>query len=307
MYCTNCGKELDEDAVFCIKCGNRIKPEEPAIIDNEANDIENNIEEQQKGAGAVNKRTPQIEQDAFSVESQINEEKSIEEEEQDVTEKQKRQSVALQKNNEILDNDGFSNNLTESEAISLSILKKQKKKFRLFFALSIIFFISTIGTAILAYRYYKNWLDSQSEYDVLSKSYDRISQHNTSLEYDKRHLEDDYNALLGSDVFVIITRIYNSADNSTYLDHSKITYLAFDYTVAKSKDVKNSSPLYIKVFEPDGTLLRGESSPDYSFEKTLNSNYFDWGWKTPSYSTGHHFIEFWYNGRCVGRKKFYIY
>lgn len=305
--CIYCGSSLKKDAVFCTQCGNRIKPEEPAIIDNDTNDIENNIEEQQKDARAVNKQTVQIEQVVLSVESQIVEEKSIEEE-QDDTKKQKIQSVALHNNTEIFNSDGISNNLKESETTSLSILKKTEKKFWLLFALTIIFLLSTIGTGVLAYWNYENWLNLRSKYDILSESYDRISQDNDSLTNAKYQLEDNYNALLESDVFVRVTRIYNDANNSTYLDHSKITYLDFDYTVSKSKDVKNSSPLYIKVIEPGGTLRIGSSSPvGYTFEETVNSNWFGWGMKkTGYYSAGHHTIEFWYNGRCVGRKQFYI-
>jgi len=312
--CIYCGSSLKKDAVFCTQCGNRIKPEEPAIIDNDTNDIENNIEEQQKDARAVNKQTVQIEQVALSVESQIVEEKSIEEE-QDDTKKQKIQSVALHNNTEIFNSDGISNNLTESETTSLNILKNRKKKFRLLFALTIIFLLSTIGTGVLAYWNYENWLNLRSKYDILSESYDRISQDNDSLtsakyqlESDKKSLEDNYNALLESDVFVRVTKIYNSADNSTYLHHSKITYLDFDYTVSKSKDVKNSSPLYIKVIKPDGALDRGSSSPvGYSIKTTVNSNWSGWGSeKTGCYTAGYHMIEFWYNGRCVGRKKIYI-
>ena len=340
-HCFNCGVEIEADALFCTKCGNRIKSEETAIVDEESSKPINNdnIEEQEL---SVNNQIDSEKKYELPVEQQITEETAIVDEELSKTvdndnieeqeapvnnqmDSEKKHEVQMDNGNQeiqanslqnetlVLNNNKVSKKLFKSG--SLNIFKKLQNRFGLFFAFAIIFLLSTIGTGVLAYWNYTNWFVLKSEYDILSKRCDRISQDNISLsnakrqlESEKRTLEVDYNALLESDVFVRVTRIYNDANNSNYLDHSKITYLDFDYTVSKSKDVKNSYLLYIKVINPDGTLRTGSTSPvGYSFETTVNSNWFGWGTEKPgAYTAGYHIIEFWFNGRCVGKKKFFI-
>ena len=32
MYCSNCGKKLDDDAMFCDECGTKIKRQKPSNV-----------------------------------------------------------------------------------------------------------------------------------------------------------------------------------------------------------------------------------------------------------------------------------
>ncbi|MFB3132364.1 MAG: hypothetical protein ACE10K_07570, partial [Rhodothermales bacterium] len=77
-----------------------------------------------------------------------------------------------------------------------------------------------------------------------------------------------------------------------------------------------SGSLGIKFFKPNGTLNRGSSSPpNFSFVQQINldstrtENYsMGYGHATVgTYSTGHHRIEFWWQGVKIGETSFTVY
>ncbi len=300
MICPWCNAENNEEAAFCKSCG-RLLPE-PEIIDEEPEKIV--IEDENKNP----ETTESLEKTETS------------ETTEEIIEKSETTELIKAQEKEIITNESEIIRNTQTVISTLSNnLEKQKRVSGIFLALAILFSLSTIGTGILAYNYYTDYFDLadiQSKFDSLnnrfnnlSDSYSWLASTKQLLENDKRILENDYNALLESDVFVRVTKIYNDADNSEYLDHSTITYLDFDYTVSKAKNIKDSDTLYVKIINPDDSLRKGSSSPSgYTWAETVGSDWWGWGNKTPgsAYTKGYHTIEFWFKGRCVGRKRFYI-
>lgn len=74
--------------------------------------------------------------------------------------------------------------------------------------------------------------------------------------------------------------------------------------------------IYVKLYNPNGSLMTGNSSPSgytYKNDVTLYSNttYYKlsgWGSNTPGhYSSGQYRFEFYYNGEKIGEKSFRIY
>lgn len=222
--------------------------------------------------------------------------------------------------------------------------KKKRGGRRISFWLSILFFVSTIigfGLAIWNYRNCticqetKNQLEKENaelqeknrelEDNAKRISTDSIQLQNDStqlkteikkvqsdrdkLQEENEKLKNDYEKLLNSEVHVKITGLYNYKNFSTYLDSSEITYLYIDYKVFLASSFYEHENLFIKILEPDGTLMTGESSPDgYTMEVSPYLSHSGWGRKTPgAYHPGEYTIEFWYNGICVGKKTVQIF
>ena len=293
MICPWCNAENDEQAAFCNSCG-KLLPEPEVIAP------QNNVP---------------VEESNVIAETETAEVTGIIEQSETAELLKKQDEKIVTTETEIIRN-------TQTVISGLSDnLKKQKRVTCIILAVAIALFFSTIGTGVLAYQYYIEWSDLdniqskldnvQSKYDSLTNRFNSLTDNYNSLKkkYDTiADAQDNYNDLLESDVFVRVTKVYNDADNSTDLDHTKITYLDFDYTVSKSKNIKDSETLYIKIINPDGSLRRGSNSPSgYTISETVGSYWNGWGSKSPgSYNRGYHTIEFWYNYHCVGKKRFYI-
>lgn len=103
--------------------------------------------------------------------------------------------------------------------------------------------------------------------------------------------------------YVVIDKVYNHANGSTDLDHTKITYLEFSYHYYYGSA---SEKLYVKIIQPDGVLSRNPSiSPaGYTLSCDATSSSINWGSDTPGsiYYKGRYTIEFWYKNSLVGRK-----
>ena len=112
--------------------------------------------------------------------------------------------------------------------------------------------------------------------------------------------------LLSSPLHVYVTSVYNAADNSTTLDHKKITWLDFSYEIHKVNSlVPDSSIIGVKIYDPNNMLMTGvPSTKDFTFTVDATSNWSGWGTETAgsTYYSGNYTIEFWYSGNCVGRK-----
>lgn len=151
----------------------------------------------------------------------------------------------------------------------------------------VLFGISLIAVIVLGVRY-KQLLNRA---DYWASSY--------WTESNKR------NQLLNSPLHVYVTKVYNEADNSTILDHNKITYLDFSYEVLKVDSfVDGLTSIGVKIYSPGNILMKGDSSPEgLTFYLSPSSNWSGWGAGTPgTYVAGNYTIEFWYSGNCVGRK-----
>ena len=109
----------------------------------------------------------------------------------------------------------------------------------------------------------------------------------------------------------------DSYGSSLYSNSLKYLYAKIHYK-SYLKNSKNIS-VYIKVYNPDGSLKKGSSSPSgYSFSSSIyiNGNYDTsdseelTGWGNSSggtYRNGYYRYEIWYNDKCIGSKKIYIY
>lgn len=148
---------------------------------------------------------------------------------------------------------------------------------------------------------------------ILSISFQEIEGNLSGI---NKHLNDELNRTfekwdktLESPVKVIIDSVYNHADGSTKLVDREITYLEFRYTVLKTAAVANSEDLYIKIITKNGSISRGNTSPQgYTSSVKMNSTVSNWGNDKAgsTYSYGRHIIEFWYKDACVGKKIIYI-
>lgn len=149
----------------------------------------------------------------------------------------------------------------------------------------------------------------KNEIKKVQSDRDKLQEENEQLKSENEKLKDDYEKLLNSEVHVKITGLYNYKNSSTYLDSSEITYLYIDYKVFLASSFYEDENLFIKILEPDGTLMTGESSPDgYTMEVSPYLSHSGWGRKTPgAYHPGEYTIEFWYNGICVGKKTVQIF
>ena len=76
MFCRNCGSELEEDAIFCTKCGKKIKPEELTIIDKQPIYSIDNAKEKEESP--VNNQVDSEKNNELPIEQQIAEEPPIE-------------------------------------------------------------------------------------------------------------------------------------------------------------------------------------------------------------------------------------
>ena len=74
--------------------------------------------------------------------------------------------------------------------------------------------------------------------------------------------------------------------------------------------------IFVKLYDPDGNLRTGNSSPSgYSYSETLyigsgrgQQRVMGWGNKEKGYwKAGNYRIEFWYNNSCIFTKTFTIY
>lgn len=72
MFCEKCGKELDDDAVFCTRCGNRVKKEE--ISKEKSKQIDENIEDKKNDKDIIkdNKKNNNLSQKVNRKGSKIN-------------------------------------------------------------------------------------------------------------------------------------------------------------------------------------------------------------------------------------------
>ena len=127
--------------------------------------------------------------------------------------------------------------------------------------------------------------------------------------YKIAYIREERNArtLIDNDVSVVFERVYNAANNSEKLDHTKVTWLCFNYQIMKRANVSNSEKIYVKVIDPNETLLKTDESGtnDYSFTENLASRYSSLGTETPGYfftQRGCYRIEFWYKDKCVGKE-----
>ncbi len=138
---------------------------------------------------------------------------------------------------------------------------------------------------------------------------DKLQEENEQLKSENEKLKDDYEKLLNSEVHVDVSRIYNYENFSTYLDSLEITYLFLNYRVSTASNFSGQEKLFIKILEPDGTLMTGISSPEgYTMEVSPYSSQSGWGSHTPgAYHPGEYKIEFWYKEICVGQKTVQIF
>ena len=129
------------------------------------------------------------------------------------------------------------------------------------------------------------------------------------MQEENEKLKNDYEKLLNSEVHVDVSRIYNYENFSTYLDSAEITYLFLNYRVSTASNFSGQEKLFIKILEPDGTLMTGISSPEgYTMEVSPYSSQSGWGSHTPgAYHPGEYKIEFWYKEICVGQKTVQIF
>ncbi len=222
--------------------------------------------------------------------------------------------------------------------------KKKRGGRRICFWLAFLFLISTIALSAMAIWNYVSWKKIQAEKNQLEKENAELQEKNRELEDNAKRistdsiqlqndstqlkteikkvqsdrdklqeenekLKNDYEKLLNSEVHVKIAGLYNYKNFSTNLDSSEITYLYIDYKVFLASSFYEHENLFIKILEPDGTLMTGESSPDgYTMEVSPYSSQSGWGSHTPgAYHPGEYKIEFWYNGICVGKKTVQIF
>lgn len=222
--------------------------------------------------------------------------------------------------------------------------KKKRGGRRICFWLALLFLISTIALSAMAIWNYVSWKKIQAEKNQLEKENAELQKENTELvdiaekiisdksqlqndstqlkneisqvqidrdklQEENEKLKNDYEKLLNSEVHVKITGLYNYKNSSTYLDSSEITYLYIDYKVFLASSFYEHENLFIKILEPDGTLMTGISSPEgYTMEVSPYSSQSGWGSHTPgAYHPGEYKIEFWYKEICVGQKTVQIF
>ena len=222
--------------------------------------------------------------------------------------------------------------------------KKKRGGIRICFWLALLFLISTIALSAMAIWNYVSWKKIQAEKNQLEKENAELQKENTELadiaekiisdksqlqndstqlkneisqvqsdrdklQEENEKLKNDYEKLLNSEVHVKITGLYNYKNFSTNLDSSEITYLYIDYKVFLASSFYEPENLFIKILEPDGTLMTGESSPEgYTMEVSPYSSQSRWGSHTPgAYHPGEYKIEFWYKEICVGQKTVQIF
>ena len=194
---------------------------------------------------------------------------------------------------------------------------KVKKRRTIFMVLFIVFLAGTGVASGVAYWNYtiiqelsEEVISQKKLYTTKSSAYSELNTNYLDLQRQYNLLSILYDRTLKSPVFILVTRAYNAANNSTSLDHSKITYLNFDYTVLKDKDILNSEQVYVKIIAPDGSINRGLSSPSgYTTTIDINSRWTGWGTPTPGVTyrlSGFYTIEFWYKSVCIGRKMIYM-
>lgn len=211
----------------------------------------------------------------------------------------------LKANTEIKEN--ASRHQQEIEGLN-SISKKIKKR-------SIFFTILSILLALFCLIFFIAFLDSYNAnslyYDLYSDYYDKCSEQEEIIEsissgtpliitdikigntFKDSEIETDY----GRDIY----------ESNTMFLNPQITYIGLE-----SKAIE----LGVKLFKPDGTLSRGDSSPkDFSHSDSyviskgsdLKKVLIGWGNETKgNWKAGTYKIEIWYNNRCLISKEFTI-
>lgn len=184
----------------------------------------------------------------------------------------------------------------------------------------VVFIIATIALAV-------SYFSIKEEYDSVSYQYkSEISKYESQIS----DLISDISILksriqrIGNKVPFIVTDIKMAntyKDGSVYTDYGNSIYSSSSmYLTPKIfyDGVKSGSySIYWKIFNPDGTLSTGTSSPSgYSTKGTIYINegegnsYSMHGWGNENkghWRSGTYRIEIWYNHSCLKSKNFTIY
>lgn len=138
-----------------------------------------------------------------------------------------------------------------------------------------------------------------------------------NLRVQNRHFQD----LANSYPPIMITDISLKPDNQAY-NTTVTTSTKFVYSKASYNSLRNYSgkiELQVKIIKPDGTLMRGNSSPiGYSFDYVVdvkgsymvNQDVYIQGYGNPNgraFEYGSYTYEIWTRGRLLKRTQFYVY
>lgn len=103
------------------------------------------------------------------------------------------------------------------------------------------------------------------------------------------------------------------SDFGRVFDQNDVQYISFHLQLENTTPLLLNGKLGVKYFKPDGTMMRGNGSPEgYTQELSLTVKDFlniSNGWGSSSgnvFGPGRHRIEFWWDGKQIGRAFFEI-
>lgn len=227
-------------------------------------------------------------------------------------------------------------------------LKKQKKFFS--WGLSIALMAVVVLLAVLWNQYdQKNQIDMEwnsryaslesenrslaSEKESLASEKEALASKNESLASEKESLASQNKSLASEkealasenksmgkclgEVGISISDIYNG-NNSTgrigdgSLVASKMRYLCFEYSVFFFKGKMGTATIYVDIYNPDGTLRQGQSSPaghSLSLDNVSSGKTGNWGFGNSDvsvYSAGTYRLDFVFKDTIICSKKVVI-
>jgi hypothetical protein len=194
-------------------------------------------------------------------------------------------------------------------------LAKTKESLTAAIVIGIIVSAVSIVIGVQRYNEVEGSLYSQySRYNSLESQHKSLQSQYESLQSQHESLQSSYD-LLPKNWVISITSISVGNYNDGWINRpgerlnaSEMRYLM--PVITYDSQVNREITLYIKVINPDGSLMAGISSPSgYSYKTTGNisiGNSRTWdlpGWGNTSqsnYISGNYRIEVWYEGVCLG-------